>query len=226
MNLLDQSGLKGSLENNRKIIHSHKQSVAKKNFSPKDKNKFFSKKNNYKNLIIISLFLFFIFFLSVFSKRENFNSSYDYTFLSLTNMLTDNEDLYIKSLSIKDNSLLIIAEANKQKDIYRYLPKIEEIFPDIRLKIDTNIYQIWIKHKIQHSSIKSIDEIFSMIDEIDGLLIEKEIIGQRLVAICSIDDFNIIFNYFDKIKLLNFEFSLELIHHISKNRYYNLTMKI
>jgi hypothetical protein len=141
-------------------------------------------------------------------------------------MLTDNEDLYIKSLSIKDNSLLIIAEANKQKDIYRYLPKIEEIFPDIRLKIDTNIYQIWIKHKIQHSSIKSIDEIFSMIDEIDGLFIEKEIVGHRLVAICSIDDFNIIFNYFDKIKLLNFEFSLELIHHISKNRYYNLTMKI
>jgi hypothetical protein len=44
MNLLDQSGLKGSLENNRKIIHSNKQSVAKKNFSPKDKNKFFSKK--------------------------------------------------------------------------------------------------------------------------------------------------------------------------------------
>ena len=63
-----------------------------------------------------------------------------------------------------------------------------------------------------------------MINEIDGLHIEKEIIGNRLIAICNMDDFNIIFNYFDKIKLLNFEFNLELINYISKNRYYNLTI--
>jgi hypothetical protein len=227
MNLLDQSGLKGSLDNAIKNIELVSDVDERKNIidiKKRKTKKYFNKKNSYTNIIIISFLIFFIFCLGVLSNKGNVNSYYDYKFLSLTNTITIKDSLYIKSLSIKNNNLLIVAETSQQKDIYSYLPIIERIFTNIKLKVDRNISQIWINHKIENATNRSIYEIFNMIDEIDGLHIEKEIIGNRLIAICNMDDFNIIFNYFDKIKLLNFEFNLELINYISKNRYYNLTI--
>jgi len=228
MNLLEQSGLKGSLENSIKNIESVSDVNEIKNIIDVKKNKtkkYFTKKNSYKNVIIIIFLIFFIFCFGVFSNKENLNSGYDYKFLSLTNDISIDDSLYIRSLSIKNNNLVIIAETNKQREIYSYLPIIERIFTNIKLKVDKNISQIWINHKIENSTKRSIYEIFSMIDEIDGLHIEKEIIDNRLIAICNMDDFNIIFNYFNKIKLLNFEFDLQLINYISKKKYYNLTIE-
>ena len=228
MNLLEQSGLKGSLENSIKNIESVSDVNEIKNIIDVKKNKtkkYFTKKNSYKSVIIIIFLIFFIFCFGVFSNKENLNSGYDYKFLSLTNDISIDDSLYIRSLSIKNNNLVIIAETNKQREISSYLPTIERIFTNIKLKVDKNISQIWINHKIENSTKRSIHEIFNMIDEIDGLHIEKEIIDNRLIAICNMDDFNIIFNYFNKIKLLNFEFDLQLINYISKKKYYNLTIE-
>ena len=228
MNLLEQSGMKGSLENSIKNIELVSNVNERRNIIDVKKNKtkeYFSKKNSYKNVIIIIFLIFFIFCFGVFSNKINLESGHDYKFLSLTNTISIDDSLYIKSLSIENNNLVIIAETNMQREIYSYLPTIEKIFTNIKLKVDKNISQVWINHKIDNSTKRSIHEIFNMIDEIDELHIEKEIIDNRLIAICNMDDFNIIFNYFNKIKLLNFEFNLELINYISKKNYYNLTIE-
>ena len=221
MNLLEQSGLKISLGNpikNDKLISDVNETRNIIDVKKVKTRKFFSKKNSYQNIIIISFLIFFLFCFDVFSNKKNLNSECDYKFLFLTNTISTDDSLYIKSLSIKKKNLVIIAEANTQTEIYSYLPTIERIFSNIKLKVNKNISQIWINHKIENSTKKSIHEIFNMIDEIDGLHIEKEIIDNRLIAICNMDDFNIIFNYFNKIKLLNFEFDLELINYISKKK--------
>tara|TARA_B110000438_G_scaffold299118_1_gene348675 strand:- start:238 stop:918 length:681 start_codon:yes stop_codon:yes gene_type:complete len=226
MNLLDQSGLRGSLDNNLKdieLVSEFSEKKSSRDIKKSRTEKYFSK-NIYKNIIIIIFIIFSIFCLSVLSNKENVNSYYDYKFLSLTNAITIEDSLYIKSLSINNNNLFIVAETNKQKDIFRYLPIIEKIFTNIKLKVDRNQSQIWINQRLEHTRNRSINEIFNIIDDIDELHIEKEIIGNKLVAICNMDDFNIIFKYFDKIKLLNFEFNLEFIKYKSDNRYYKLTI--
>ncbi len=179
MNLLDQSGLKGSLDNAIKNIELVSDVDERKNIidiKKRKTKKYFNKKNSYTNIIIISFLIFFIFCLGVLSNKGNVNSYYDYKFLSLTNTITIKDSLYIKSLSIKNNNLLIVAETSQQKDIYSYLPIIERIFTNIKLKVDRNISQIWINHKIENEKNRRIYDIFNMIDEIDVLHIEKEII--------------------------------------------------
>ena len=166
MNLLDQSGLQGALDDKFTIKESTAYLNEKIDMNPvvkKTNTRYFNKKNNYKNIVIVSLLLFLIFCLYVLSNRKNFNPEYDYKFLSLTNNIYSIDNLYIKSLSIKNNNLSIVAETNEQKKIYKYLPMIEDIFSNVKLKIDKSLSQIWINQDFEIFNNKGILVFFSFL---------------------------------------------------------------
>ena len=229
MNLLDKTGILEDSKIDNKLsevlpIDNNKEIHNKKNIKKKKND--FNKNNFYKNLIIsiIVLFCFFSIFVFINSSILDFKNN-NYSFISLIEIISENNFLIIQSIELKNNKIKIIIDSNKEEYLYNNLSDIENIYSNIKFKINSGLNQIWIEETYITSNEKNINEIFNIISNIDNLNVELEIINNSLIVVGGMDDFMKVFDYFRKVNLNNFEFDLKLIDYGIVNNYYRLSVK-
>ena len=225
MNLLEPTEI--SFKNKKNEKKTDKKSNAKikidNNFNknPSFKSKF-SKKYFYRYVVILSLILFCFFTWFVFNSSNNSFTKNNYSFIEVIDMVNDLDYLDINNMVVEDGRLKVIVDIQGDDFLRSSLTELEYLYNDIKIKMNSELTQIWINEKYDSKDDFNLEETISEIKSIDNLDIELDVVKNSLIVVGNLGDFKKIFEYFKKVNYEIFEFNLELIEYQSKEKYYKL----
>ncbi len=213
MNLLGNPGIQSNLNSivkkNPKILSESKK-TPENQFSNKNKKYFYS-------IILFSLFLtlFFSYSFYISSKKNNTKNIFN-----CLNIFQDHMNNII-SLEMIDNNMRLVLDYEQSNQIYTDYDLYYSKYSFVGFSVDNKSSQIIIKDSFKGNKNIDIYELFTSINYIDSINIEKEIVGDNLIIIGN--SFEII-NIFDLVNKYKFNFKLELIKKMNNKNYYNLVI--
>ena len=213
MNLLGNPGIQSNLNSivkkNPKILSESKK-TPENQFSNKNKKYFYS-------IILFSLFLtlFFSYSFYISSKKNNTKNIFN-----CLNIFQDHMNNII-SLEMIDNNMRLVLDYEQSNQIYTDYDLYYSKYSFVGFSVDKKSSQIIIKDSFKGNKNIDIYELFTLINYIDSINIEKEIVGDNLIIIGN--SFEII-NIFDLVNKYKFNFKLELIKKMNNKNYYNLVI--
>ena len=213
MNLLGNPGIQSNLNSivkkNPKILSESKK-TPKNQFSKKNKKYFYS-------IILFSLFLTLFFSYSFYISSKNNNTK---NIFNCLNIFQDHMNNII-SLEMIDNNMRLVLDYEQSNQIYKDYDLYYSKYSFVGFSVDNKSSQIIIKDSFKGNKNIDIYELFTSINYIDSINIEKEIVGDNLIIIGN--SFEII-NIFDLVNKYKFNFKLELIKKMNNKNYYNLVI--
>ena len=127
----------------------------------------------------------------------------------------------IISLEMIDNNMRLVLDYEQSNQIYTDYDLYYSKYSFVGFSVDNKSSQIIIKDSFKGNKNIDIYELFTSINYIDSINIEKEIVGDNLIIIGN--SFEII-NIFDLVNKYNFNFKLELIKKMNNKNYFNLVI--
>ena len=213
MNLLGNPGIQSNLNSivkkNPKILSEPKK-TPENQFSKKNKKYFYS-------IILFSLFLTLFFSYSFYISSKNNNTK---NIFNCLNIFQDHMNNII-SLEMIDNNMRLVLDYEQSNQIYKDYDLYYSKYSFVGFSVNNKSSQIIIKDSFKGNKNIDIYELFTSINYIDSINIEKEIVGDNLIIIGN--SFEII-NIFDLVNKYKFNFKLELIKKINNKNYYNLVI--
>ena len=213
MNLLGNPGIQSNLNSivkkNPKILSESKK-IPKNQFSKKNKKYFYS-------IILFSLFLTLFFSYSFYISSKNNNTK---NIFNCLNIFQDHMNNII-SLEMIDNNMRLVLDYEQSNQIYKDYDLYYSKYSFVGFSVNNKSSQIIIKDSFKGNKNIDFYELFSSINYIDSINIEKEIVGDNLIIIGN--SFEII-NIFDLVNKYKFNFKLELIKKMNNKNYYNLVI--
>lgn len=213
MNLLGNPGIQSNLNSivkkNPKILSESKK-TPKNQFSKKNKKYFYS-------IILFSLFLTLFFSYSFYISSKNNNTK---NIFNCLNIFQDHMNNII-SLEMIDNNMRLVLDYEQSNQIYKDYDLYYSKYSFVGFSVNNKSSQIIIKDSFKGNKNIDIYELFTSINYIDSINIEKEIVGDNLIIIGN--SFEII-NIFDLVNKYKFNFKLELIKKMNNKNYYNLVI--
>ena len=213
MNLLGNPGIQSNLNSivkkNPKILSESKKRPENQ-FSKKNKKYFYS-------IILFSLFLTLFFSYSFYISSKNNNTK---NIFNCLNIFQDHMNNII-SLEMIDNNMRLVLDYEQSNQIYTDYDLYYSKYSFVAFSVDNKSSQIIIKDSFKGNKNIDIYELFTSINYIDSINIEKEIVGDNLIIIGN--SFEII-NIFDLVNKYKFNFKLELIKKMNNKNYYNLVI--
>ena len=213
MNLLGNPGIQSNLNSivkkNPKILSESKK-TPKNQFSKKNKKYFYS-------IILFSLFLTLFFSYSFYISSKNNNTK---NIFNCLNIFQDHMNNII-SLEMIDNNMRLVLDYEQSNQIYKDYDLYYSKYSFVGFSVNNKSSQIIIKDSFKGNKNIDIYELFTSINYIDSINIEKEIVGDNLIIIGNSFD---IINIFDLVNKYNFNFKLQLIKKMNNKNYYNLVI--
>ena len=213
MNLLGNPGIQSNLNSivkkNPKILSESKK-TPKNQFSKKNKKYFYS-------IILFSLFLTLFFSYSFYISSKNNNTK---NIFNCLNIFQDHMNNII-SLETIDNNMRLVLDYEQSNQIYKDYDLYYSKYSFVGFSVNNKSSQIIIKDSFKGNKNIDIYELFTSINYIDSINIEKEIVEDNLIIIGN--SFEII-NIFDLVNKYKFNFKLELIKKMNNKNYYNLVI--
>ena len=213
MNLLGNPGIQSNLNSivkkNPKILSESKK-TPKNQFSKKNKKYFYS-------IILFSLFLTLFFSYSFYISSKNNNTK---NIFNCLNIFQDHMNNII-SLEMIDNNMRLVLDYEQSNQIYKDYDLYYSKYSFVGFSVNNKSSQIIIKDSFKGNKNIDIYELFTSINYIDSINIEKEIVEDNLIIIGN--SFEII-NIFDLVNKYNFNFKLQLIKKMNNKNYYNLVI--
>ena len=212
MNLLGNPGI----QNNLNSIIKENPKIFKEKNTPKNQ---FSKKNKkyFYSIILFSLFLTLFFSYSFYISSKNNNTK---NIFNCLNIFQDHMNNII-SLEMIDNNMRLVLDYEQSNQIYKDYDLYYSKYSFVGFSVNNKSSQIIIKDSFKGNKNIDIYELFTSINYIDSINIEKEIVGDNLIIIGN--SFEII-NIFDLVNKYNFNFKLQLIKKMNNKNYYNLVI--
>ena len=127
----------------------------------------------------------------------------------------------IISLEMIDNNMRLVLDYEQSNQIYKDYDLYYSKYSFVGFSVNNKSSQIIIKDSFKGNKNIDIYELFTSINYIDSINIEKEIVGDNLIIIGN--SFEII-NIFDLVNKYNFNFKLQLIKKMNNKNYYNLVI--
>ena len=127
----------------------------------------------------------------------------------------------IISLEMIDNNMRLVLDYEQSNQIYKDYDLYYSKYSFVGFSVNNKSSQIIIKDSFKGNKNIDIYELFTSINYIDSINIEKEIVGDNLIIIGN--SFEII-NIFDLVNKYKFNFKLELIKKMNNKNYYNLVI--
>ena len=127
----------------------------------------------------------------------------------------------IISLEMIDNNMRLVLDYEQSSQIYKDYDLYYSKYSFVGFSVNNKSSQIIIKDSFKGNKNIDIYELFTSINYIDSINIEKEIVGDNLIIIGN--SFEII-NIFDLVNKYKFNFKLELIKKMNNKNYYNLVI--
>ena len=140
--------------------------------------------------------------------------------LSKENIFQDHMNNII-SLEMIDNNMRLVLDYEQSNQIYKDYDLYYSKYSFVGFSVNNKSSQIIIKDSFKGNKNIDIYELFTSINYIDSINIEKEIVGDNLIIIGN--SFEII-NIFDLVNKYKFNFKLELIKKMNNKNYYNLVI--
>ena len=217
MNFLNKPGIQSNLDNIIIEDRIHYNNIDKKvNFDSPKKNKF-------HYIVISSVILFITFCLYVFSSNSASSLYLDSIIISDTiDQLNNKKNMIIKSVENSKNKINIILSCKSEGALFENVYELKDKYPNVKIKTNSNLHQIWIQKDFMTKSIADIDRILHIINNDNILNVEKEIINENLIIIGTLKDIKYLFLLFEKNNLEKIEFYLDLIEHEFNNTFYKL----
>ena len=214
MNLLGNPGIQSNLNSivKKKILRFlvNLKKRLKINFLIKIKKYFYS-------IILFSLFLTLFFSYSFYISSKNNNTK---NIFNCLNIFQDHMNNII-SLEMIDNNMRLVLDYEQSNQIYTDYDLYYSKYSFVGFSVDKKSSQIIIKDSFKGNKNIDIYELFTLINYIDSINIEKEIVGDNLIIIGN--SFEII-NIFDLVNKYKFNFKLELIKKMNNKNYFNLVI--
>ena len=115
----------------------------------------------------------------------------------------------------------LVLDYEQSNQIYKDYDLYYSKYSFVGFSVNNKSSQIIIKDSFKGNKNIDIYELFTSINYIDSINIEKEIVGDNLIIIGN--SFEII-NIFDLVNKYKFNFKLELIKKMNNKNYYNLVI--
>ena len=213
MNLLGDPGIQSNLNS---IVKKNPRILREPKKTPK--NQYYKKNKKYfYSIILVSLFLILFFSYSFYISSKNNNTKNVFNCLSLFQEHINN----IISFEMIDNNMRLVLDYEQSNQIYTDYDLYYSKYSFVGFSIDNKSSQIIIKDSFKGNDNIDFYELFTSINYIDSINIEKEIVENNLIIIGN--SFEII-NIFDLVKKYNFNFKLQLIKKMKNKNYYNLVI--
>ena len=185
----------------------------------------FTKKYFYRYLVVLSSILFCYFAWFVFNSNYNSFTKNNYSFIEVLDLVNDLDYLDINNMAVERGRLKVILDVQKYDFLHSALIELENIFNNLKIKMNSGLTQIWINEKYDSVDDFNLNQIILEIKSIDNLDIELDVVKNNLIVVGNLRDFKKIFEYFEKVNYEIFEFNLELINYDSKQKYYKLEIE-
>ena len=227
MNLLNNTGIQSNL--NSKFKHStvsgeKSDKKNQKNFEEFRKNtkkgKRYRNKFSYFNLIqLITLVLFLFFSYSIYiSSLSLYSNKIEVDF---TKIFSESNNNRIYSINFLHNDLKIILDYNEPGSVYEDYDFYDSKYDDVRLLINNKESQIHIRNSYNLKNNIDFYDLFSIINYIEDINIEKDIVNNNLIIVGDSLDIK---NIFEATKSYVYNFKLNLIKSNNNNEYYQMTI--